>query len=145
MRSKPSRAVLLGLCACLLYGGCTVPNGNSPETGPATEETDMSDTMSETNRMTETETEGQEGYIPHAKQVDFSRFDEEMLKKTFPNSVATDVSLCAEGVLMTARSKSNDPQVTFNISDMYRAAGYEQTATGSCVPRRPRGCQDHCA
>ena len=96
MRSKPSRAVLLGLCACLLYGGCTVPNGNSPETGPATEETDMSDTMSETNRMTETETEGQEGYIPHAKQVDFSRFDEEMLKKAFPNSVATDVSLCAE-------------------------------------------------
>lgn len=137
MRSKPSRAVLLGLCACLLYGGCTVPNGNSPETGPATEETDMSDTMSETNRMTETETEGQEGYIPHAKQVDFSRFDEGMLKKTFPNSVATDVSLCAEGVLMTARSKSNDPQVTFNISDMYRAAGYEQTATGSCVPFAP--------
>ena len=139
MRSKPSRAVLLGLCACLLYGGCTVPNGNSPETGPATEETDMSDTMSETNRITETETEteGQEGYIPHAKQVDFSRFDEEMLKKTFPNSVATDVSLCAEGVLMTARSKSNDPQVTFNISDMYRAAGYEQTATGSCVPFAP--------
>lgn len=60
-----------------------------------------------------------------------------MLKKTFPNSVATDVSLCAEGVLMTARSKSNDPQVTFNISDMYRAAGYEQTATGSCVPFAP--------
>ena len=43
----------------------------------------MSDTMSETNRMTETETEGQEGYIPHAKQVDFSRFDEEMLKKAY--------------------------------------------------------------
>ncbi len=135
MKSKRNRAVLLVLCACLLSGGCSTPQSNTPGTGMSTEESSMSDTVTETDR--ETEAEAAEGYIPHAEQVDFSRFDETILKQTFPAAVDTEVSLCAEGVLMTASGSSNDPQVTFNISDMYRAAGYAKTAAGSYVPFTP--------
>lgn len=77
-------------------------------------------------------------YIPDAMCVEFDRFDEAMLKKTFPASRDTRVTLCEDGVLFTATGASDDPGVTFNLSDMYKAAGYEQNTAGGYVPFTPK-------
>lgn len=141
MKLKWKSAFLLGLCICLLCGGCTSSGSDATETTVSesqTEEVEMSDTSTETEAITETETEAAEGYIPNAADVDFTRFDENILKKAFPSGSDTVISLCSEGVLFTAKTDSNDPQATFNISDMYSAAGYKKTVSGgSNVPFTP--------
>lgn len=120
-------------------------------TDPATETvTDSAtETIAETVADTATETIAETApepatdtpsgdYIPDAMCVELDRFDEAMLKKTFPASRDTRVTLCEDGVLFTATGASDDPGVTFNLSDMYKAAGYEQNAAGSYVPFTPK-------
>ena len=140
MPSQKKKIILLGLCACLLLGGCRTGGGAGTETDGTnvsheTENADMTNTDTMVDTRDETETEPDDGsYIPDARCVDFSRFDSKILKAAFPDSVDTKLSLCQDGVCMTATARSNDPQVTFNFSDMFRAAGYEKAETGGYVP-----------
>lgn len=156
-RSIWKRGVTAVLCAglvllCLLCGACArdtdtntdtdtesatvIDTQTEAETEPETEIS--SETVTETETETETETlPATTTTIPEATCIDLSSFDNAMLRKTFSAAKDTRVSLCEDGVKFTATGASDDPQVTWNISEMYRAAGYDMTEAGNYVPFTP--------
>lgn len=149
------------LCAglmllCLLCGACSKDTDTDTDTDTDAESATAIDTQTETETEAETETEtGAETVteteaatetetlptttttIPDVTCIDLSSFDNTMLRAAFAAAKDTLVSLCEEGVKFKATGASNDPQVTWNISEMYRAAGYDMTEAGSYVPFAP--------
>lgn len=110
--------------------------GNGSETEIKIDTTIETETETETEIETEIDTSGV-GCIPDADCLDLSRFNEAMLRETFPAAKDTAVSLCESGVRFTATCDTQDPQVIFDLSNMYRTAGYELQDTGSYVPFAP--------
>lgn len=119
------------LCGCLCLAGCA--GGAEPENGG--ERADMTET--ETEQSMETEAEAAEIVLSPERRIDFTAWDDALLSLTFPASAATEVSLCPDGIQLTARTFTTDPQVRFDIDTLYGALGYAETESGSHVPFSP--------
>jgi hypothetical protein len=76
--------------------------------------------------------------ISDPNRIDLTKFDEELFKASFwPGNSATP-ELSGEGVKFIATTTSRDPSVFWNISSMYKAAGYPAQADGKTyVPFSP--------
>ena len=129
---KYTIATLL-LCGCLCLAGCA--GGAEPENGG--ERADMTETETEQRMETEAEAEAAEVVLSPERRIDFTAWDDALLSLTFPASAATEVSLCPDGIQLTARTFTTDPQVRFDIDTLYGALGYAETESGSHVPFSP--------
>ena len=94
-------------------------------------------TETETEQSMETEAEAEEIVLSPERRIDFTAWDDALLSLTFPASAATEVSLCPDGIQLTARTFTTDPQVRFDIDTLYGALGYAETESGSHVPFSP--------
>ena len=97
----------------------------------------MTETETEQSMETEAEAEAAEVVLSPERRIDFTAWDDALLSLTFPASAATEVSLCPDGIQLTARTFTTDPQVRFDIDALYGALGYGETEDGSHVPFVP--------
>ena len=121
------------LCGCLCLAGCA--GGAEPENGG--ERADMTETETEQSMETEAEAEAAEIVLSPERRIDFTAWDDALLSLTFPASAATEVSLCPDGIQLTARTFTTDPQVRLDLDALYGALGYAETESGSHVPFAP--------
>lgn len=134
------------LCFLLILAACTAPPASSPEetvTGEAfpdatqaeaqpEKETETSaEEQTEAPTQAETETETVSPYlIPDPTRIDLTTFNEDLFRAAFLRGSGAYPEMCDEGVKFIGRSESRDPCVQWNVSKMYKAAGYPASADG---------------
>ena len=71
-------------------------------------------------------------------RIDFASFDSGLFEASFTQGNSAKAELTSEGVRFVATSQSRDPGVFWNVSSMYKAAGFQAQADGkTCVPFSP--------
>ena len=80
----------------------------------------------------------QSDFIPDPTRIDFSTFSDKLFKASFASGNSADPKLVDGGILFVANQESRDPSVYWNLSNMFKAAGYPQSSDGSThVPFTP--------
>ena len=134
------------LCFLLILAACTAPPASSPEetaTGeafpdatqaeaqPEKETETPTEEQTEAPTQAETETETASPYlIPDPTRIDLTTFNEDLFRAAFLRGSGAYPEMCDEGVKFIGRSESRDPCVQWNVSKMYKAAGYPTSADG---------------
>ena len=76
--------------------------------------------------------------IPDPTRLDLTAFSNKLFKAAFAPGNSADPKLDTGGVLFVGNRESRDPSVVWNISKMYKAAGYPVSADGKTyVPFTP--------
>lgn len=76
--------------------------------------------------------------IPDPARIDFSTFSAKLFKASFSSGNSSDPKLTENGVLFIGNQESRDPSVSWNVSSMFKAAGYGPSSDGkSYVPFTP--------
>lgn len=130
------------LVLLLLLASCHSNTADPMGTASADHATDSlppQETTAEITTPAETEAETQSPYlIPDPTRIDLTTFSQDMMRKTFLRGNAAYPELCEEGIQFIGRSESRDPCVQWNVSSMYKAAGYPLAGNGkSYVPFTP--------
>lgn len=104
-----------------------------------TENLSPAETIVEVMTPAGTEAETESPYlIPDPTRIDLTTFNDELTRKTFLRGNAAYPELCDEGVKFIGRGESRDPCVSWNVSSMYKTAGYPVSEDGeSYVPFTP--------
>lgn len=125
-------AVIFGLTACTGTPAPLPPTDTEDPTPPP-----ATDAPAET--PAETEAEPESPYlIPDPTRLVISDFTDEVLNAAFVRGSSAYPERCEEGVRFIGRNESRDPSVVWNISRMYRAAGYPVSEDGETyVPFTP--------
>ncbi|MBO5042031.1 MAG: hypothetical protein J6D87_03610 [Clostridia bacterium] len=134
------------LCFLMILAACTAPPASSPEetaTGeafpdatqaeaqPEKETETPTEEQTEAPTQAETETETASPYlIPDPTRIDLTTFNEDLFRAAFLRGSGAYPEMCDEGVKFIGRSESRDPCVQWNVSKMYKAAGYPTSADG---------------
>lgn len=131
MKSMRLRIFLCLLAALLLFSAChTQPAPVDP-----IESTEQSD-LPQTEAVTEPEPLPY--LIPYPTRVNLAGMDPEVFKAGFGRGTATLIENTDQGLLITGKAESRDPGIKWNISSMYRAAGYPVSEDGETyVPFTP--------
>ena len=130
----------------MILAACTAPPASSPEetaTGeafpdatqveaqPEKETETPTEEQTEAPTQAETETETASPYlIPDPTRIDLTTFNEDLFRAAFLRGSGAYPEMCDEGVKFIGRSESRDPCVQWNVSKMYKAAGYPASADG---------------
>ena len=94
--------------------------------------------MTQMQIETEAEPEPLPYLIPYPTRVNLAMLDEKVFGEAFARGTATKVQQTEQGLVITGAKESRDPGVKWNISSMYRAAGYPLAEDGeSYVPFTP--------
>ncbi len=76
--------------------------------------------------------------IQDPRRIDFSAMSKKLFNASFAPGNAAEPRLDAEGIIFAGTEESRDPNVHWNISSMYKAAGYGPSEDGSTyVPFTP--------
>lgn len=89
--------------------------------------------------ITEIEPETESPYlIPDPTRIDLSSFSKDMVSASFSHGNSAYPEPCDRGVQFIGRGESRDPSVIWNVSRMYKAAGYPLSTVGETyVPFTP--------
>lgn len=143
---KRCLCMMVSLMLLLTGAGCDENRGDEAEgtTAPLESERDETDlpsaeTESETEAETEAETVPESPYlIPDPSRIDLAALPDEVKEAAFERRNSAYPQACAEGVKLIGRNDSTDPSVIWQVSSMYRAAGYPVSADGKTyVPFTP--------
>ena len=140
---RRSYLFLAGFLAALLwiFAACTAepPTELPEESTTTTRAPEASEPEAPTEKVTQAETETESPYlIPDPTRIDLTTFTSDMLRASFQRGNAAYPELCEEGVKFISRSESRDPSVPWNLSSMYRQAGYPVSDDGKTyVPFTP--------
>ncbi len=130
----------IGLFSLLwVFAACAGETSHAANESDTSEETTLEALESERPTEEETEAQTESPYlISDPTRIDLTEFDAKLLRPTFLRGNAAYPELCDEGVKFIGRGESRDPCVTWNVSSMYKAAGYPLSADGeSYVPFTP--------
>ncbi len=127
--------------ACGSGGSHAANDSTAPDTAPTSEtvaETVTTETEAETVYIeTKAETESP-NLIPDPTRIDLSSFNEELFRISFLRGNSAYLELSENGAKFIGRSESRDPCVQWQVSSMYKAAGYPLSPDGeSYVPFTP--------
>ena len=124
-----------------IFAACTAepPTELPEESTTTTRAPEASEPEAPTEKVTQAETETESPYlIPDPTRIDLTTFTSDMLRASFQRGNAAYPELCEEGVKFISRSESRDPSVPWNLSSMYRQAGYPVSDDGKTyVPFTP--------
>lgn len=138
--------MMVSLMLLLTGAGCDENRGDEAEGTTASFESEWNETdpaPAETETETEAETEAETApeslyLIPDPTRIDLAALPDEVKEAAFERGNSTYPQACAEGVKLIGRNDSTDPSVLWQVSSMYRAAGYPVSADGKTyVPFTP--------
>lgn len=131
--------LLIGFLATLMLAACGLNTADPNTADHTTDDSPTSEAVVDTTTPSDTEVETESPYlIPDPTRIDLTTFDSDMLRATFNRGSMAYPELCDEGVKFIGRGESRDPSIPWNISSMYRHAGYPLAADGeSYVPFTP--------
>ena len=141
MTPKRILCYVLGLASLLtVLASCKDVNGTKdPEldTG-ASEQLEQSAATEQTEPETEPEPEPLPYLIPYPDRINLADLDEKVFKTAFGRGTATTITQSENGLEALAKNESRDPGFSWNIDNMYKAAGYPiNEDTGAYVPFTP--------
>jgi hypothetical protein len=131
----------IGCLATLFFAAsCSSDNSHPLDTSSA-DQTGESLSPAETahEEVTTAEAETESPYlIPDPTRIDLTTFTESMFQDTFRRGSGSYPEQSSGGVRFIGRSESRDPWVFWDVSSMYKAAGYPASADGrNYVPFTP--------
>ena len=130
----------IGCSATLLFAASCSSDTSDPLDTPSADLTVESPSPAETDEdITSAEVETESPYlIPDPTRIDLTTFTTSMFKDTFRRGSGAYPEQSAEGIRFVGRNESRDPWVFWDVSSMYKAAGYPVSADGKTyVPFTP--------